>query len=192
MAEEHTTEVDDSPVGEDATRDDKILLDDTQHTRGGSSARIGRIFHVTSEKVIAPSHSFTSDAQRQSAVNKTDGEDTATWKDVSVACCCHSVTEWRDILLGLLLLCGFLYFFLVGLDLLGTSFQVVGGCTAGSLLGSDTNPLASLMIGVVATAILQSSSTATAIIVSLVNGGLDVEQGIYMVMGANVGTRLVV
>mmetsp|Transcript_26035 Transcript_26035/g.49385 ORF Transcript_26035/g.49385 Transcript_26035/m.49385 type:complete len:560 (+) Transcript_26035:958-2637(+) len=64
------------------------------------------------------------------------------------------------------------------------------GCTAGTLLGSDTNPLASLLIGIIATALLQSSSTTTAIVVSLVSGGLDVDQGIYIVMGANIGTSV--
>ena len=64
------------------------------------------------------------------------------------------------------------------------------GCTAGTMLGSDTNPLASLLIGIIATALLQSSSTTTAIVVSLVSGGLDVDQGIYIVMGANVGTSV--
>ena len=76
------------------------------------------------------------------------------------------------------------------MQLLGTSFKVVGGCTAGSLLSSDTNPVAALCIGIIATAILQSSSTTTAIIVSLVSGGLDVKQAIYLVMGANVGTSV--
>jgi len=56
------------------------------------------------------------------------------------------------------------------------------------MLASDTNPLASVMIGIIATALLQSSSTTSAIIVSLVSGGLDVHQGIYMIMGANIGT----
>jgi sodium-dependent phosphate cotransporter len=46
------------------------------------------------------------------------------------------------------------------------------------------------MIGIIATALLQSSSTTTSIIVSLVSGGLNVQQGIYMVMGANVGTSI--
>ena len=58
------------------------------------------------------------------------------------------------------------------------------------MLGSDTNPLASFLIGIIATALLQSSSTTTAIVVSLVSGGLDVDQGIYIVMGANVGTSV--
>lgn len=119
-----------------------------------------------------------------------EAEEEATWSDVGRACCVHSSSEWLQISGYLLALLFMLYFFLVGLDLLGTSFMVVGGCTAGSLLGSDTNPLASVMIGIIATAILQSSSTTTAVIVSLVSGGLDVNQGIYMVMGANVGTAI--
>ena len=123
-----------------------------------------------------------------------DGEDdpdgAATWGDVAHSCCCHTPKEWGQILVAVAALLTCLYFFLVGLDLMGVSFQVVGGCTAGSILGEDTNPIASLMIGIIATAILQSSSTTTAIIVSLVSGGLDIRQAIYMVMGANVGTAI--
>ena len=114
----------------------------------------------------------------------------ASWADVGRACCCHDAEGWMHISIFFGLLLFFLYFFLVGLDLLGTAFKVAGGCTAGSMLSSDTNPLASVMIGIIATALLQSSSTTTAIIVSLVSGGLDVHQGIYMVMGANVGTSV--
>jgi sodium-dependent phosphate cotransporter len=84
----------------------------------------------------------------------------------------------------------FLYFFLLGLELLGTSAKILGGCTAGSLLGDDTNPVAGLMIGILATVLLQSSSTTTSIIVSLVGGGLDVKAAIYMIMGANIGTSV--
>ena len=47
--------------------------------------------------------------------------------------------------------------------------------------GTQTNPLASVLIGIIVTAFLQSSGTTTAIIVSLVSGGLDVKQAIYMV-----------
>lgn len=75
-------------------------------------------------------------------------------------------------------------------DSLSLCTRVRRSCTAGSILGEDTNPIASLMIGIIATAVLQSSSTTTAIIVSLVSGGLDINQAIYMVMGANVGTAI--
>lgn len=115
----------------------------------------------------------------EAAQDDTVGDDgEATWNDVCQACCVHTKSEWLKIGGFLLALLFFLYTFLVALDLLGTSFKVVGGCTAGSMLGSETNPLAAVMIGIIATTLLQSSSTTTAIIVSLVSGGLDVKQGI--------------
>ena len=46
------------------------------------------------------------------------------------------------------------------------------------------------MIGLVATALIQSSSTVTSIIVGLVAGGLPVELAIPMIMGANIGTTV--
>lgn len=47
-----------------------------------------------------------------------------------------------------------------------------------------------LIIGTVATALIQSSSTVTSIIVGLVAGGLPVATAIPMVMGANIGTTI--
>jgi len=153
--------------------------------------------HADGQTTIRPIHSF---AQLQNSKTKDpagspellflEDQGEATWKDVGRACCCHSREGWFHISIVLSMLLFFLYFFLVGLDLMGTSFAVAGGCTAGSMLSADTNPMASLMIGIIATALLQSSSTTTAIIVTLVSGGLDVHQGIYMVMGANVGTSV--
>ena len=46
-----------------------------------------------------------------------------------------------------------------------------------------------LVIGAFATALVQSSSTVTSVIVALVAAGLPVATAIPMVMGANVGTR---
>ena len=106
----------------------------------------------------------------------------ATWSEVCNACCVHSPQEWGMIALGILGVCFFLYFFLVGLDLLGTGAKVMSGCKAGELFGDDTNPIAGLMIGILATVLLQSSSTTTSIIVSLVGSAINVDQGIYMVM----------
>jgi len=155
------------------------------------SARIGRLFRVSSQqKGFQPAPSFHP---KQNCFPRDDVEEEiedASWSDVLTACCCHSPREWLSILVGITCLLTCMYFFLLALQLLGTSFQVVGGCEAGSLLGSDTNPLAALCIGVIATAILQSSAITTAIVVSLVSGGLDVKQAIYLVMGANVGTSV--
>ena len=113
----------------------------------------------------------------------------ATWKEVFQSCCVHSAAEWGMIFVGLVLTCFFLYFFLFGLDLIGNGAKIMGGCTAGELFGDDTNPVAGLMVGIIATVLLQSSSTTTSIVVSLVGAeSVSVNQGIYMIMGANIGT----
>lgn len=66
----------------------------------------------------------------------------------------------------------------------------MSGCKAGELFGSDLNPIAGVMIGILATVLLQSSSTTTSIIVTLVGSAITVNQGIFMVMGANIGTSM--
>ncbi|CAJ1945770.1 unnamed protein product [Cylindrotheca closterium] len=114
-----------------------------------------------------------------------------TWGEVCHACCVRSPSEWASVLMGCVVATFFLYFFLFGLDLLGTGAKVMGGCTAGALFGDDMNPVAGLMVGIVATVLLQSSSTTTSIVVSLVGADtVSVRQGIYMIMGANIGTSV--
>lgn len=84
-----------------------------------------------------------------------------------------------------------LYLFLLGISLLGESFKLLGGSEVGSLLASVRHPISALMIGMIATALLQSSSTTTSIVVGLVAGGaLPLEVAIPMVMGANIGTSV--
>jgi solute carrier family 34 (sodium-dependent phosphate cotransporter) len=95
------------------------------------------------------------------------------------------------IFLGVCAAVFFLYFFLFGLDLLGAGAKVMGGCAAGNLFGDDTNPIAGVMVGILATVLLQSSSTTTSIIIALVGAeSVSIKQGIYMVMGANIGTSV--
>jgi sodium-dependent phosphate cotransporter len=157
------------------------------------SSRIGNIYRTTKEKgihLIGPSaHDTGAPSVVVNDLHDLQEED-ATWNEVFTACCCHSLSGWAYILGVVAIILLLLYFFMVGLDMLSASFQVVSGCTAGSLLGSDTNPLASFLIGIVATALLQSSSTTTSIVVSMCGAGLDVQAGIYIVMGANVGTSV--
>jgi sodium-dependent phosphate cotransporter len=114
----------------------------------------------------------------------------ATWGEVFRTCCCHTPQEWGMISIGICFVAFFLYFFLFGLDLLGSGAKVMSGCKAGELFGDDTNPIAGLMVGILATVLLQSSSTTTSIIVSLTGSAISVKQGIYMVMGANIGTSV--
>ena len=68
---------------------------------------------------------------------------------------------------------------------------MVGGCTAGEMFSSISNPIAGLMVGVLATVLVQSSSTSTSIVVALVGSSvIDVETAIPIVMGANIGTSV--
>jgi sodium-dependent phosphate cotransporter len=115
----------------------------------------------------------------------------ASFQEVVMACCFHSWEEWTLIVGGIVLLAGCLYFFLFGLALLGDSAQVMAGCRAGELFNNDSNPLSSLMTGILATVLMQSSGTTTGVIISLVEAEvLDIEHGIYLVMGANIGTSV--
>lgn len=114
----------------------------------------------------------------------------ATWGEVFTSCCVHTPEEWGFIFVGLVIVLFFLYFFLLGLELLGTAAKVMTGCRAGELFGDDTNPVAGVMVGIIATVLLQSSSTTTSIVVSLVGSAISVNQGIYMIMGANIGTSV--
>merc|ERR1712176_120274 len=76
-------------------------------------------------------------------------------------------------------------------DLLGTGAKVLTGCLAGGLFKDDMNPIAGLMVGILCTVLLQSSSTTTSIIVSLVGAdAIAVKAAIYMIMGANIGTSV--
>lgn len=68
------------------------------------------------------------------------------------------------------------------MELLGTGAKVLTGCAAGGLFGGNTNPVASLIVGMLVTVLLQSSSTTTSIIVSLVGANaIPVGAATYMV-----------
>jgi len=98
---------------------------------------------------------------------------------------------WWKVALAFLGACASLYIFLCGLDLMGGSFKVLGGRGASSLFTAVDNPLAGLMTGILATVLVQSSSTSTSIVVALVGeGGLSVKNGIPIIMGANIGTSV--
>jgi len=82
------------------------------------------------------------------------------------------------------------YLLLVSVALIGSGFKAAAGDNAKELFAFAVNPVSGLVIGIVATALLQSSSTVTSIIVGLVAGGLPVGIAIPMVMGANIGTTI--
>lgn len=83
-----------------------------------------------------------------------------------------------------------LYLLLLAVSMVGSGFKLATGEQAKTLFEFASHPVAGLMIGLVATALIQSSSTVTSIIVGLVAGGLPVETAIPMIMGANIGTTV--
>jgi solute carrier family 34 (sodium-dependent phosphate cotransporter) len=114
----------------------------------------------------------------------------ATWTDVYDTCCVHVKDGWEDLLGGIAAVCFFLYFFWFSLSLVSTSAQIVTGCRGEVLWDRDFNPVSSLMVGIVASALTQSSPATSSIIVALVGSVISVRQGIYMVMGVNIGTTI--
>ncbi|KAB7497399.1 Sodium-dependent phosphate transport protein 2A [Armadillidium nasatum] len=87
-----------------------------------------------------------------------------------------------------------LYFFVASLNLLASSFRLIGGRTASAVFQNSEllgNPVVGLMIGVLVTVVVQSSSTSSSIIVSMVAANfLDVQTAIPIIMGANIGTSV--
>ena len=86
---------------------------------------------------------------------------------------------------------GLLYVFLVSIDLMGISFKLFGKGFAQALIKSCSNPVVGLFIGVLATSLIQSSSTTTSLTVGLVASGvLPLNFAIPLIMGANIGTTI--
>ncbi|XP_030643745.1 solute carrier family 34 member 2a [Chanos chanos] len=94
----------------------------------------------------------------------------------------------------LVLLVGLLYMFVCSLDVLSSAFQLVGGKAAGDIFQDNkvlSNPLAGLCIGVLVTLLVQSSSTSSSIVVSMVSSGLlQVSTAVPVIMGTNIGTSV--
>jgi len=67
----------------------------------------------------------------------------------------------------------------------------MGADTQERLFSSVSNPLVGLFIGLLGTALVQSSSASTSLIVGLVaSGALALDQAVPMIMGANIGTTV--
>lgn len=85
-----------------------------------------------------------------------------------------------------------IYLILLAVGMIGSGFKWAAGGKEGAeqLFAFATNPFMGLIMGTMATALVQSSSTVTSVIVGLVAGGLPVTTAIPMVMGANIGTTI--
>jgi solute carrier family 34 (sodium-dependent phosphate cotransporter) len=103
----------------------------------------------------------------------------------------HTSISRRKKILYSLSVPALLYLFLFGLDLMSNSFKVLSGKGMNQLFSSISNPIAGVMVGIVATVLLQSSSTTTSIVVAMTGSNiLDVKTAIPIIMGANIGTSV--
>ena len=89
------------------------------------------------------------------------------------------------------LLCG-LALFLYGMDVMGDSLKKSAGSSLKAILGKMTsNPVSGFLLGLVVTAVIQSSSATTVMVVGFVNSGtMTLLQAVGVIIGANVGTAV--
>lgn len=91
-----------------------------------------------------------------------------------------------------LMLIGSLGLFLYGMKIMSEGLQkVAGDRLRGILTAMTTNRVTGVLTGVLITALIQSSSATTVMVVSFVNAGLlTLSQSISVIMGANIGTTV--
>ena len=91
---------------------------------------------------------------------------------------------------GVLTLVGGLALFLFGMSVMGSGLEKLSGGRLERLLERLTsNPLKAVLLGAGVTAVIQSSSATTVMVVGFVNSGImKLSQAIGIIMGANVGT----
>lgn len=89
------------------------------------------------------------------------------------------------------LLCG-LALFLYGMEVMGDALKKSAGSSLKTILGKMTsNPVKGFLLGLGVTAVIQSSSATTVMVVGFVNSGtMTLLQAVGVIMGANVGTAV--
>lgn len=89
-------------------------------------------------------------------------------------------------------LLGGIALFLFGMSLMGEGLKKVAGNKLELILWKLTsNPLKGILLGTIVTAVIQSSSATTVMVVGFVNSGMmKVAQAIGIIMGANIGTSV--
>lgn len=84
-----------------------------------------------------------------------------------------------------------LLLFLFALDLMVSSLQHLGKNVAETIISATSNPFTGLFIGLLITAMIQSSSATTSLTVALVaSGSITLESAVPIIMGANIGTTI--
>ncbi|NLG88382.1 MAG: Na/Pi cotransporter family protein [Clostridiaceae bacterium] len=100
--------------------------------------------------------------------------------------------DTKEILRLLPGLLGGIAIFLYGMFLLGEGLQKVAGERLRYIIGLlTTNPFMGILVGMVVTALIQSSSATTVMVVGFVSAGLmTLKQAMGVIMGANIGTTI--
>ena len=93
---------------------------------------------------------------------------------------------------SVLTLLGGLAVFLYGMDVMGDCLKrSAGNRLKGFLENVTSNPFKALMLGIGVTAVIQSSSATTVMVVGFINSGvMKLSQSIGIIMGANIGTAV--
>ncbi|MCH5340424.1 MAG: Na/Pi cotransporter family protein [Acetatifactor sp.] len=92
----------------------------------------------------------------------------------------------------LLTMIGGLSLFLYGMSMLGDGLAKASGGRLEKILGKLTsNPIKAVLVGAGVTAMIQSSSATTVMVVGFVNSGImKLQQAVGIIMGANIGTTI--
>lgn len=102
----------------------------------------------------------------------------------------RSVLQPKKVLTFTQMLIAFVLF-MFSIDLLTMSMVRINNQLAEDLFQATNNPFVGLFVGLLMTALIQSSSTVTAMIVAVVaSGNLTLMQAVPLVMGANIGTTI--
>ncbi len=93
---------------------------------------------------------------------------------------------------NLLMLLGGLGLFLYGMQMMGSGLEAAAGNRMKRILERLTsNPILGVLVGAVITAVVQSSSATTVMVVGFVNSGMmTLRQAVWVIMGANIGTTI--
>ncbi|MCA6433948.1 MAG: Na/Pi cotransporter family protein, partial [Cytophagales bacterium] len=98
---------------------------------------------------------------------------------------------WKIYLRNAAYILAALLVFLFSLDLMIASLQQLGKVATETILLATSNPFTGLFIGLLVTAIIQSSSATTSMVVALVaSGSISLQAAIPIIMGANIGTTI--
>ena len=95
-------------------------------------------------------------------------------------------------LFSILTLIGGLALFLYGMNAMGDGLAKVSGGKLEKILENLTsNPIKAVLLGAGVTAVIQSSSATTVMVVGFVNSGImKLSQAVGVIMGANIGTTI--